>query len=96
MDRLRFDDVELTYERRGRGDRIVLVHASPFVSWYGPLIEQLTDFSTLRYRRRLVPPAAVLAGGLRDFFAGRRRPPASPGTRAAGTVSAAGERSGTR
>jgi pimeloyl-ACP methyl ester carboxylesterase len=53
MERLTFDDVELTYERRGRGEQIVLVHASPFVSWYVPLIEQLTDFSTLRYRRRL-------------------------------------------
>jgi pimeloyl-ACP methyl ester carboxylesterase len=54
MERLAFDDVELTYERRGGGERIVLVHASPFVSWYGPLVEQLTDFSTLQYRRRLV------------------------------------------
>lgn len=54
MERFAFDDVELTYERRGGGERIVLVHASPFVSWYGPLIDRLTDFSTLRYRRRLV------------------------------------------
>jgi pimeloyl-ACP methyl ester carboxylesterase len=53
MDRLAFDDVELTYELGEGGDRIVLVHASPFVSWYGPLVEQLTEFSTLRYRRRL-------------------------------------------
>jgi pimeloyl-ACP methyl ester carboxylesterase len=53
MDRLAFGDVELTYELDERGDRIVLVHASPFVSWYVPLIEQLTEFSTLRYRRRL-------------------------------------------
>jgi pimeloyl-ACP methyl ester carboxylesterase len=54
MEHMAFDDVELTYERRGGGERIVLVHASPFVSWYGPLVEQLTDFSTLQYRRRLV------------------------------------------
>jgi pimeloyl-ACP methyl ester carboxylesterase len=56
MDRLAFNDVELTYELGeggDRGDRVVLVHASPFVSWYGPLVEQLTEFSTLRYRRRL-------------------------------------------
>ena len=53
MDRLEFDDIQLTYELHEGGDRIVLVHASPFVSWYGPLIEQLTGFSTLRYRRRL-------------------------------------------
>ena len=54
MERLAFDDVELTYELRGGGERIVCVHASPFVSWYGPLIERLTDCATLRYRRRLV------------------------------------------
>jgi pimeloyl-ACP methyl ester carboxylesterase len=53
MERLAFDDVELTYELGEGGDRIVLVHASPFVSWYMPLVEQLTEFSTLRYRRRL-------------------------------------------
>jgi pimeloyl-ACP methyl ester carboxylesterase len=53
MDRLAFDDVELTYELGAGGDRIVLVHASPFVSWYMPLVGQLTEFSTLRYRRRL-------------------------------------------
>src|SRR4029453_3748475 len=53
MERLAFDDVELTYELSQGGDRIVLVHASPFVSWYMPLVEQLTDFSPLRYRRRL-------------------------------------------
>jgi pimeloyl-ACP methyl ester carboxylesterase len=53
MDRLAFDDVELTYELSEGGDRVILVHASPFVSWYMPLVEQLTEFSTLRYRRRL-------------------------------------------
>jgi pimeloyl-ACP methyl ester carboxylesterase len=54
MDRLAFDDVELTYQLEEGGERIVLLHASPFVSWYGPLVEQLAEFSTLRYRRRLV------------------------------------------
>jgi pimeloyl-ACP methyl ester carboxylesterase len=53
MERLAFDDVELTYDLGEGGDPIVLVHASPFVSWYVPLVEQLTEFSTLRYRRRL-------------------------------------------
>ena len=53
MDRLTFDDVELTFELRERGERVVLVHASPFVSWYGPLVRELPDFSTLTYRRRL-------------------------------------------
>jgi pimeloyl-ACP methyl ester carboxylesterase len=55
MDRLEFDDVELTYRLRGRGAPVVLVHASAFVSWYGPLVEQLTEFTTLSYRRRLRP-----------------------------------------
>ncbi len=54
MDRLDFDDIELTYQLHEGGERVVLVHASPFVSWYGPLIEQLADFSTLSYRRHLL------------------------------------------
>lgn len=54
MDRLTFDDVDLTYWLREGGERIVLVHASAFVSWYDPLVERLKDFSTLRYRRRLL------------------------------------------
>ncbi|BAH48790.1 alpha/beta fold hydrolase [Rhodococcus opacus] len=49
----RLGDVELTYQLRERGERVVLVHASAFASWYDPLIEQLTAYSTLRYRRRL-------------------------------------------
>ncbi|MEN0138118.1 MAG: alpha/beta hydrolase [Rhodococcus sp. (in: high G+C Gram-positive bacteria)] len=53
MDTLGVGDVELTYQLCERGERVVLVHASAFVSWYDPLIEQLTAYSTLRYRRRL-------------------------------------------
>ena len=53
MDRLVFDDVELTYQVHECGERIVFVHASAFVSWYLPLVERLTEFSTLQYRRRL-------------------------------------------
>jgi pimeloyl-ACP methyl ester carboxylesterase len=53
MDRLDFDDIEVTYRMGGSGPPVVLVHASPFVSWYDPLIERLPDFSTLQYRRRL-------------------------------------------
>jgi len=56
MDRLTFDDIELTYRVRGSAERVVLIHASPFVSWYEPLIEQLSGFSTLHYRRRLRRP----------------------------------------
>ena len=64
MERLVFDDVELTYDVTNGAERVVLVHASAFVSWYDPLIEQLTEFSTLRYRRRLRESAG---GGYRPL-----------------------------
>ena len=48
MDRFDFDDVRLTYELRDGGERVVLVHASAFVSWYRPLVEQLPGIATLR------------------------------------------------
>jgi pimeloyl-ACP methyl ester carboxylesterase len=57
VDRLAFDDVELTYQLEGSGERVVLVHASPFVSWYRPLIDELGGFATLIYRRQLRPTA---------------------------------------
>jgi len=47
MERLEFADIELTYEVHEGGQRVVLVHASPFVSWYRPLLERLAGFSTL-------------------------------------------------
>ena len=53
VDRLDFDDVELMYQLYDGGERVVLVHASPFVSWYAPLVEQLTGYSILHYRRRV-------------------------------------------
>lgn len=64
MDRMEFDDLELTYQLHGRGQRVVLVHASPFVSWYGPLVEQLVELSTLSYRRHLRKPGG---GGYRPL-----------------------------
>jgi pimeloyl-ACP methyl ester carboxylesterase len=64
MDRYEFDDVELTYEVRGRGAPVVLVHASAFVSWYDPLVERLSDGATLRFRRRLRPSES---GGYRPL-----------------------------
>ena len=66
MGRLEFDDVELTYQLDGDGERVVLVHATAFVSWYDPLVEQLSEFSTLRYRRRL---RASDGGGYRPLTA---------------------------
>ncbi len=53
MDLVEFDDVELSYQLRGHGERVVLVHASAFVTWYDPLVEHLTNCSTLSYRRHL-------------------------------------------
>jgi pimeloyl-ACP methyl ester carboxylesterase len=64
MERLELDDVEVTYERRDGGAPVVLVHASAFVSWYDPLLDDLRGVSTLRYRRRLRPEAG---GGYRPF-----------------------------
>jgi pimeloyl-ACP methyl ester carboxylesterase len=55
MDRYEFDDVELTYDVRGRGAPVVLAHASAFASWYVPLVDRLADVSTVCYRRRLRP-----------------------------------------
>jgi pimeloyl-ACP methyl ester carboxylesterase len=53
MERMVLDEVELLYQVREGGERVVFVHASPFVSWYRPLIERLAEFSTLSYRRHL-------------------------------------------
>jgi pimeloyl-ACP methyl ester carboxylesterase len=56
MDRMDFDDVEVSFHVHDAGERIVLVHASPFVSWYRPLVDQLDEYSTLVYRRQLRAP----------------------------------------
>jgi pimeloyl-ACP methyl ester carboxylesterase len=56
VDRFGFDDIELNYQLSDGGERVVLVHASPFVSWYEPLVAQLQGFSTLTYRRDLRRP----------------------------------------
>ena len=58
MDRFVFGDIELSYELQGRGqgERVVLVHASSFVSWYQPLVARLGELSTLTYRRHLRRP----------------------------------------
>ncbi|MDH6287023.1 hypothetical protein ACNJ7E_32675 [Rhodococcus sp. NM-2] len=47
MDSARFGDVELTYQLREGGERVVLVPASAFVSWYDPRSSR----SSLRWRR---------------------------------------------
>ncbi|HSB85832.1 MAG TPA: alpha/beta hydrolase [Ilumatobacteraceae bacterium] len=60
MERFDFDDIELTFELRDGGERVLLVHAIPFVSWYGPLIDRLAGLSTLSYRRRLRAPDSGL------------------------------------
>ena len=66
-DRLQFGDVELTYELTGQGEPVVLIHASPFVSWYRPLVAYMAGCSVLRYRRRLRPDRQ---GGFRPLTAG--------------------------
>jgi pimeloyl-ACP methyl ester carboxylesterase len=53
MERFELDDLELTYQVRGAGEPVVLIHATAFVSWYEPLVERLTGFSVLTFRRHL-------------------------------------------
>ena len=67
MDRLEFDDVELTYTVGGDGDRVVLVHASPFVSWYAAARRTSGGVPVLRYQRRLRPDGS---GRFRPFTIG--------------------------
>jgi pimeloyl-ACP methyl ester carboxylesterase len=58
MGRIEVGDVELAYEVEGTGDRVVLVHASPFTGWYAPLVPHLAGAEVLRYRRTLRPVGA--------------------------------------
>ena len=51
MNQVDFDGVTVDYELTGSGGHVVLVHAWPFVGWYVPLIEALSDHSVLSYRR---------------------------------------------
>jgi len=62
MERVRIDGTEVSYEVRGEGGGtpVVFVHASPFVEWYGPLLDRLADHTTLHYHRR---PPQLPAGG---------------------------------
>jgi pimeloyl-ACP methyl ester carboxylesterase len=53
MGQISFEDIELEYELREGRDPVVLVHASPFVSWYDPLVARLEGVGILRYRRQL-------------------------------------------
>ena len=51
VDRVEIEGVTVEYEVVGTGDYVVLLHARPFVSWYTPLVEVLSEYSVLRYRR---------------------------------------------
>jgi pimeloyl-ACP methyl ester carboxylesterase len=44
-------EVAFEYDVVGHGDPVVMVHARPFASWYGPLVAHLPVWSVLRYRR---------------------------------------------
>jgi pimeloyl-ACP methyl ester carboxylesterase len=50
-DHVEFDDVAVEYEVTGSGDQVVLLHARPFVGWYAPLVDVLSEYSVLRCRR---------------------------------------------
>jgi pimeloyl-ACP methyl ester carboxylesterase len=55
MEQLEVADVQLSYEPVGQGEPVVLVHASPFVSWYDPLRPHLDGYAVLQYRRAVRP-----------------------------------------
>jgi len=62
MAQIRIDGTDIRYEVRGDGggEPVVFVHASPFVEWYGPLLDQLAGLTTLHFHRR---PPQLPAGG---------------------------------
>jgi pimeloyl-ACP methyl ester carboxylesterase len=63
MAQVKIDGTEISYEVRGYGGGtpVVFVHASPFVEWFGPLLERLAGHATtLHYHRR---PPRLPAGG---------------------------------
>jgi pimeloyl-ACP methyl ester carboxylesterase len=47
------DGVTVDYEVIGTGEQVAFVHARPFECWYSPLVERLSSYSVLRYRRTL-------------------------------------------
>ncbi len=51
VDHVEFDGVAVDYEVTGSGDQVVLLHARAFVGWYAPLVDVLSEYSVLRYRR---------------------------------------------
>ncbi len=58
------DGVEVDYEVDGTGDQVAVLHARPFVSWYSPLVERMSSYSVLRYRR--TPPSNRPGFGIDD------------------------------
>lgn len=56
MSRVELDGIAVDATCGGTGDPVVLVHARPFVCWYGPLVAALGGWRTLHYRRD--PPSA--------------------------------------
>jgi pimeloyl-ACP methyl ester carboxylesterase len=62
MEEIRIDGTEIRYQVKGEGGDgpVVFVHASPFVEWYGPLLDQLPGLTTLHYHRR--PPQLPTGG----------------------------------
>ena len=51
MDHVEFDGVTVDYELTSGSGQVVLLHARPFVTWYAPLIDALSDHAVLSYRR---------------------------------------------
>ena len=55
MEHLQLGDVSVEFEVVGTGDPVALLHARPFVSWYGPLVAALAEHAVLWYRRTVAP-----------------------------------------
>ncbi len=51
MSTVAIDGWPVEYELAGDGEPVVFNHASPFVSWYRPLLDALDGWTTLVYRR---------------------------------------------
>jgi pimeloyl-ACP methyl ester carboxylesterase len=54
----------------GRGDPVLLVHARPFGCWFGPLVAELDDHTTVVYRRPVGEPQSFSIEGDAALVAG--------------------------
>ena len=51
VDHVEIGEVVVDFEVTGSGDHVALLHARPFVGWYAPLVDVLSNYTVLHYRR---------------------------------------------